>query len=66
MGQDVMEIVIFSSRWVYYERYEVRTDLQADLLQPYLNAKSRSIVGRMDPLLSKDYVQVCSIILKEH
>ena len=67
MGQDVMEMVSFFRHVEsIYKRYEVPTDLQADLLQPYLNAKSRSIVGRMDPLLSKDYVQVCNIILKEH
>jgi len=67
MGQDVMEIVSFFRHVEsIYKRYEVPTELQADLLQPYLNAKSRSIVGRMDPLLSKDYVQVRNIILKEH
>jgi len=67
MGQDVMEIVSFFRHVEsIYERYEVPADLQADLLQPYLNAKSRSIVGRMDPLLSRDYAQVRNIILKEH
>jgi hypothetical protein len=67
MGQDVMEMPSFFRHVeAVYTRYTVPDDLQASLLQPYLNAKSRSIVGRMDPLLSQDYVKVRDLILKEH
>ena len=67
MGPDVMEMVAFSRHLeAVYARYSVPADVQADLLQPYLNIKSRSIVGRMDPNTCHDYKTLRDTILKEH
>ena len=49
-----------------FDRYKVPKDLQAALLQPYLNAKARSVVARMDPSLYHNYKAVRNVILKEH
>ena len=67
MGSDILDILSFFRRVeTVFERYAVPTDLQADLLQPYLNLKSRGIVCRMDPKLSRDYGAVRDLILREH
>ena len=67
MGQETLEIISFFRHVEgVFNRYEVPDDLKADLIQPYLNQKSRSIVGRMDPQLSKNYAQIRDIILKEN
>jgi len=67
MGQETLEIISFFRHVEgVFNRYEVPDDLKADLIQPYLNQKSRSIVGRMDPQLSKNYTQIRDIILKEN
>lgn len=66
-GQETLEIISFFRHVEgVFNRYEVPDDLKADLIQPYLNQKSRSIVGRMDPQLSKNYTQIRDIILKEN
>lgn len=67
MEPDVKEMVAFFRHLkAVYSRYAEPIDLQADLLQPYLNAKSRTIVGRMDPLTCHDYKKEKDTILKEH
>lgn len=67
MGQETLEIIsFFRHAEGVFNRYEVPDDLKADLIQPYLNQKSRLIVGRMDPQLSKNYADIRDIILKEN
>ena len=67
MGHDAMEMPSFFRHVEsVFSRFKVPGDLQADLLQPFLNAKARTIVARMDPLSSRRYETVRDLILKEH
>ena len=67
MGHDPMEMPSFFRHVEsVFSRFKVPGDLQADLLQPFLNAKARTIVARMDPLSSRRYETVRDLILKEH
>jgi len=67
MGPDAINVVLFFKHVEsVFARYEVPSDLQVALLQRYLNAKSRSVVARMDPSRCNKYVDVCDVILKEH
>ena len=67
MGHDPMEMpAFFRHVESVFFRFKVPGDLQADLLQPFLNAKARTIVARMDPLSSRKYETVRDLILKEH
>ena len=67
MGPEPLDVVLFFRHiGAVFDRYKVPTDLQAALLQPYLNAKARSVVARMDPSLYHDYKAVRNVILKEH
>jgi len=48
MGSEPLDVVLFFRHIeAVFDRYKVPTDLQAALLQPYLNAKARSVVARM-------------------
>ena len=59
MGHDPMEMPSFFRHVEsVFSRFKVPGDLQADLLQPFLNAKARTIVARMDPLSSRRYETV--------
>jgi len=44
----------------------VPAELQAALIQPYVNDKARSVVSKMDPSQCDDYKTVRDVILKEH
>ena len=57
---------MIQSLLISFDHYKVPTNLQAALLQPYLNAEARSVVARMDPSLYHDYKAVRNVILKEH
>jgi len=67
MGSDALEMIAFFKHIEnVYDRFKVPADLRADLLQPHLNQKSRTIVGRMDAIDARDYEKVRDVILKEH
>ena len=67
MGPEPLEDVLFFRHIeAIFDRYKVPTDLQAALLQPYLDAKARSIVARMDSTSYHNYKAVRDVILKEH
>ena len=67
MGSEPLDVVLFFTHIeAVFDCYKVPIDLQAALLQPYLNAKARSVVARMDPSLYHDYEAVRNVILKEH
>ena len=67
MGAEMMDVVLFFRHIeAIFRRFDVPENLQAALIQPYLNEKSRSVVSRMDPSLCNDYKSVREVILKEH
>ena len=67
MGPEMLDVVqFFRHIEAIFRRFEVPTSLQAALIQPYLNEKSRSVVSRMDPDLCNNYNSVRDVILKEH
>ena len=67
MGPEMLDVVLFFRHIeAMFNRYKVPENLQAALLQPYLNSKSRSVVARIDPLFCNDYKAVRDAILKEH
>jgi len=67
MGPDALEMIAFFKHIEnVYDRFKVPTDLRADLLQPYLNLKSRTIVGRMEAIDARDYEKIRDVILREH
>jgi hypothetical protein len=59
-------IAFFRHAESVFDQFKVPSELYALLLQPYLNQKARSVVGRMDPSLCRDYKVMRDVILKEH
>jgi len=49
-----------------FDVLHVPSDLRGTLLRPYLNEKSKSLVGRMDATDAADYEKVKSLLLKEY
>jgi len=67
MGPDPLSVVLFFKHIeAAFDRFQVPDNLKAVLIQPYLNAKSRSVVSRMDPSACNDYTSVRDEILCEH
>ena len=67
MGPEPLDVVSFFRHIeAVFDRYQVPSNLQAALLQLYLNAKARNVVARMDPTLYHEYNAVRDVILKEH
>jgi len=67
MGPEMLDVVLFFRHIeAIFQRFDVPVNLQAALVQPYLNDKARSVVSRMDPDLCNDYKAVREVILKEH
>ena len=62
MGPEPLDVVLFFRHIeAVFDRYQVPSNLQ-----PYLNAKARNVVARMDPTLYHEYNAVRDVILKEH
>ena len=67
MGPEMLDVVMFFRHIEgVFKKFKVLDNLQAALIQPYLNDRARSVVSRMDPGLCNDYVAVRKVILKEH
>lgn len=59
-------IAFFRNAEHLFDSLMVPDNLRGTLIRPYLNNRSKEVVGRMDPIKSTDYDEIKGLILKEY
>ena len=49
-----------------FDNMDIPKDFRTDLIMPYLNAKSRNVIARLDPAVARDFDQLKQVILLEY
>ena len=59
-------IAFFRNAEHLFDSLKVPNELRGTLIRPYLNSRSKELVGRMDPVKSTKYDEIKGLILKEY